>query len=147
MPRTFDEIDPSTSKKPFSTFAKHIAAFAGHPMTFVLACVLIMGWALSGQFFAYSNTWQLIINTGTTIATFLMVFLLQNTQNRDSAAMQLKLDELIRSDNEAHNALLDLEELTDKELEALHKKYEDLAAKARGQLRKGKKDTGSPEIL
>lgn len=147
MPRTFEEIDPSTSKKPFATFAKHIAAFTGHPMTFLFACLIIIAWAVSGQFFAYSNTWQLIINTGTTIATFLMVFLIQNTQNRDSAAIQLKLDELIRSDKEAHNALLDLEELTDKELEMLHKKYEDLAAKAREQLRKGKKDTGTPEVL
>ena len=142
-----EEIDPSSSKKPFATFSKMIATAAGHPFTFMLACLIIVGWAVSGQFFHYSDTWQLVINTSTTIVTFLMVFLIQNTQNRDSAAMQIKLDELIRTSNGGHNALLDLEELTEHELNAIKKKYEDLAAKARKDLRKGKKDTGSPEII
>ncbi len=148
MPRTsVNDIDPATSKKPFASFSKTVSNLTGHPFTFVGACLIILAWALMGKLFDYSDTWQLVINTGTTIITFLMVFLIQNTQNRDSAAMQIKLDELIRSDKEAHNALLDLEELTEKELVELKKKYEKLAADARAGLRKGKKDKGSPEVL
>lgn len=148
MPRTpVNDIDPATSKKPFAAFSKIVSSAAGHPFTFVLACLIILAWAMAGQFFDYSDTWQLVINTGTTIVTFLMVFLIQNTQNRDSAAMQIKLDELIRSDKIAHNALLDLEELTEKELMLLKKKYEKLATEARAGLRKGKKDKGMPEIF
>lgn len=134
------------SGKPFTRFSRHVSSAAGHPLGFITACLIILLWAASGQYFAYSNTWQLVINTGTTIVTFLMVFLIQNTQNRDSAAMQIKLDELIRTDKEAHNALLDLEELTEHELEALRSKYEHLAEEAREALRKGKKDTGRPEV-
>lgn len=139
-------IDPKTSRKPFAHFAKWTATSAGHPMVFMCACLIILAWAFSGRFFDYSDTWQLVINTGTTISTFLMVFLIQNTQNRDGAAMQIKLDELIRADKDAHCALLDLEELTETELEAIRKKYEDLAARAREELRKGRKDTGIPEV-
>ncbi len=117
----------------------------GHPAAFMLAVLLIMGWALTGPIFRFSDTWQLVINTGTTIVTFLMVFLIQNTQNRDSAAVQLKLDELIRAVQGAHNALLDLEELTEDDLERLRDHYEELARRARDDLKRGVLDTGSPE--
>ncbi len=137
-----EELLDQSPKKFFANLAKSVASAAGHPTGFIIALLLIATWASVGHIFNYSNTWQLIVNTGTTIVTFLMVFLIQNTQNRDSVAMQIKLDELIRTDKEAHNALLDLEELTEKELEALRKKYEMLAAEAREALRKGKKDTG-----
>lgn len=123
-------------------FAKATSWATGHPASFIIAFLIIVAWLVSGPAFGFSDTWQLVINTGTTIITFLMVFLIQNTQNRDSAAMQIKLDELIRSEREAHNALLDLEELTDKELALMKKQYEDLAEKARMLIRKGKKDTG-----
>lgn len=136
----------SQSRHPFNAFSKWTSYITGHPYTFVFALLIIATWALSGQYFEYSNTWQLVINTGTTIVTFLMVFLIQNTQNRESQAVQIKLDEIIRVDKEAHNALLDLEELTEKELLAIKSRYEKLAQEARKQLRKGKKDKGSPEI-
>ena len=97
-----------------------------------------MIWAVSGPLFGFSDTWQLVINTGTTIVTFLMVFLIQNTQNRDSEAMQVKLDELIRSIEGAHLALLDLEELEDKDLDRICKDYRELAKEARRDLREGK---------
>lgn len=147
MPKDFppELIEPSP-KKFFANFAKAIATAAGHPTGFIVAVCLIITWASVGHIFEYSNTWQLVVNTGTTIVTFLMVFLIQNTQNRDSVAMQIKLDELIRTDKEAHNALLDLEELTEKELEMLRRKYEALAAEARAALRKGKRDTGVKRI-
>ena len=141
-PDTFNPRMP----KPFTRFSRDVSSAAGHPLGFIVACLIILCWAASGRFFGYSDTWQLVINTGTTIVTFLMVFLIQNTQNRDSAAMQIKLDELIRTDKDAHNALLDLEELTEKELEALRKKYEMLAAEAREALRKGKNDTGIKQV-
>lgn len=141
------DIDPASSKKPFASFSKGVSSAAGHPIAFISAFLIILVWAMMGKFFDYSDTWQLVINTGTTIITFLMVFLIQNTQNRDGAAMQIKLDELIRSNKDAHNALLDLEELTEKELHLLKKKYEKLATDARDGLRKGKKDRGSPEIF
>jgi low affinity Fe/Cu permease len=102
-------------------------------------------WALSGPVFRFSDTWQLVINTSTTIVTFLMVFLIQNTQNRDSAALQLKLDELIRAIPGAHNVLLDLEELEEADLERLRGLYEALARRAREDLQQGLVDTGTPE--
>jgi len=108
--------------------------------------LVILGWAVTGPIFGFSDTWQLVINTGTTIITFLMVFLIQNTQNRDSAAMQLKLDELIRAINGAHNGLLDLEELSDEELDKIKSRYEELARQAREELRRGLKDTGTIEV-
>ena len=131
---------------PFAAFSKWVSSKVGHPATFSLAVLLIAAWFVTGPLFDYSNTWQLMINTGTTIVTFLMVFIIQNTQNRESAATQIKLDELIRADKDAHTVLLDLEELTEEELLALKAKYEDLAKVAREALRKGKKDTGSPEV-
>src|SRR5262245_43688711 len=118
----------------FGRFAKGAARVMGHPVAFILAVLIIVGWALCGPFFGYSDTWQLVINTSTTIVTFLMVFLIQNTQNRDSAAVQLKLDELIRAIHGAHNALLDLEELDAEDLERLRAAYEALARQARGGL-------------
>lgn len=130
----------------FSRFAKWTARASGHPTTFALALAIIAAWAATGPFFHFSDTWQLVINTGTTIVTFLMVFLIQNTQNRDSTAMQLKLDELIRSLEGAHNALLDLEELTEQDLDRIRQRYEDLARRAREDLRRGHRDTGRPEV-
>jgi low affinity Fe/Cu permease len=129
----------------FSRFAKKTARLAGRPAAFVLASGTIAAWLLTGPIFGFSDTWQLIINTGTTIVTFLMVFLIQNTQNRDTAAIQIKLDELIRATQGAHNALLDLEELEEDALEDFHDRYEKLAADARKELRRGRRDTGSPE--
>lgn len=130
----------------FSRFSSAASHKAGQPFAFALACFIILAWALLGPFFDFSNTWQLVINTGTTIITFLMVFLIQNTQNRDSEAMHLKLDELIRSNREAHNALLDMEELTEKDLDKIREHYRALASHARENLRQGKKDQGIPEI-
>jgi len=118
----------------FTGFANHIARAAGHPLTFAAAVLIILGWAVTGPIFGFSDTWQLIINTGTTIVTFLMVFLIQNTQNRDSTAMHLKLDEIIRAIDGAQNALLNLEELEDTELEAIHKRYRALAERAQNAL-------------
>jgi low affinity Fe/Cu permease len=115
----------------FSRFAKATARASGHHITFLVAVGVIVIWAVTGPLFGFSDTWQLVINTGTTIVTFLMVFLIQNTQNRDSEAMQLKLDELIRAVKGAHNALLDLEELDDEELERVRQDYEKLAEQAR----------------
>jgi len=129
----------------FSRFSKWTARHSGQPITFVLACFVILGWMISGPLFHFSDTWQLVINTATTIVTFLMVFLIQNTQNRDSEAIQVKLDELIRASSKAHNALLDLEELSVEELDAIRDRYEKLARDAREQLKKGHRDTGTPE--
>jgi low affinity Fe/Cu permease len=128
----------------FDRFARHIAYFAGHPLAFAGALALIVLWLVCGPLFGYSDTWQLVINTATTIVTFLMVFVIQNTQNRDGAALQIKLDELVRAMEGAHNGLLDLEELSEAELERFRKKYVELAARARSEIRRG--DTGSPEI-
>jgi low affinity Fe/Cu permease len=128
----------------FTRFAKKTAQLAGRPAAFGLALGTIVAWLVSGPLFGFSDTWQLIINTGTTIVTFLMVFLIQNTQNRDTAAIQIKLDELIRV-TRGHNALMDLEELDEKELELFREKYERMAAKARERMKRGDDDTGSPE--
>ena len=132
-------------KLSFQHFAKWTSRTTGRPSAFLLATLVIVAWVATGPFFDYSNTWQLVINTGTTIITFLMVFLIQNTQNRDSAAVQVKLDELIRAANGAHNALLDLEELEEAELDRIRATYQKLAARAREDLRRGNVDTASPE--
>jgi low affinity Fe/Cu permease len=110
-----------------------------------MAVAVIGVWILTGPLFAFSDTWQLVINTGTTIVTFLMVFLIQNTQNRDTEAIQLKLDELIRATQGAHNALLDLEELEEENLDDFKRKYQALAELARQQLVRGQLDTDTPE--
>jgi low affinity Fe/Cu permease len=116
-------------KKPgwFARFAQYVSHITGRPVAFIVAFTAIVVWGLTGQFFGFSDTWQLVINTATTIITFLMVFVIQNTQNRDTISMQIKLDELIFVTQKAHNALMNLEELDDRELEALRKDYERLA--------------------
>jgi low affinity Fe/Cu permease len=129
----------------YSRFAKATAHFCGRPRVFVIAVGLIAVWLVTGPIFRFSDTWQLVINTGTTIITFLMVFLIQNTQNRDTEAIQVKLDELIRATKGAHNALLDLEELEEENLNAFRAKYQALAGAARAELDRGVKDTGTPE--
>ena len=130
----------------FTRFAKVTARGAGHPATFCVAVAVIVLWAATGPIFGFSDTWQLVINTGTTIITFLMVFLIQSTQNRDAEATQVKLDELIRSIDGAHLALLDLEELDDKDLNRICTDYRDLAKEARKDLRAGKSDTDVREV-
>lgn len=130
----------------FQRFARASARAAGRPTTFVIAVVTIVIWALLGPIFGFSDTWQLVINTATTIITFLMVFLIQNTQNRDAEAMQLKLDELLRANRSAHNALLDIEELSEEELDQIKRSYEVLAKKALIAVRTGKSDLGTPEV-
>jgi len=125
----------------FTVFAKWAARATGHPLAFVVAATTIVVWAATGPMFGFNDTWQLVINTSTTIITFLMVFLIQNTQNRDSAAVQIKLDELIRSTKGAHNALLDLEEMEEQDIERLREDYEELASRARRDLAEGKCDT------
>jgi low affinity Fe/Cu permease len=135
------EIMSGKSASVFTRFAKWTAWATGRPATFVLAVFIIVVWGITGPLFNFSDTWQLVINTGTTIITFLMVFLIQNTQNRDTEALQVKLDELIRVTKGAHNALLDLEELDEIELERLRSTYEKLAAKARKNMESGIVDT------
>lgn len=129
----------------YSKFAKKAAHFCGRPRVFTIAVAIIAVWIVTGPIFGFSDTWQLVINTGTTIITFLMVFLIQNTQNRDTQAIQVKLDELIRATKGAHNALLDLEELEEETLDAFRLKYQALAAAARAKLDSGDLDTDSPE--
>jgi low affinity Fe/Cu permease len=129
----------------YSRFAKAASHFCGRPRVFTMAVAVIAVWLVTGPLFNFSDTWQLVINTGTTIVTFLMVFLIQNTQNRDTEAIQVKLDELIRATKGAHNALLDLEELEEENLDAFRAKYQALAAAARAELDKGLVDTGTPE--
>ena len=137
---------PGKSSSFFTRFAKWTARAAGKPMAFFLAVISVAFWAMTGPIFGFSDTWQLVINTGTTIVTFLMVFLLQNTQYRDSEAIQIKLDELIRAMEGAHNMLLELEELDEKDLDRIRAEYRKLAEKARKDLKKGKGDTGVPDV-
>jgi len=129
----------------YTRFAKRSARLAGRPATFSLAVCVLLAWLITGPLFNFSDTWQLVINTGTTIVTFLMVFLIQNTQNRDTEAMQVKLDELIRATKGAHNAILDLEELDEALLESFRRRYQALARKAREEIASGADDTGTPE--
>ena len=130
----------------FSGFARSLAVWTGRPSAFIVAVAAVVLWALCGPLFGFSDTWQLVINTSTTIITFLMVFLIQNTQNRDTEAIQLKLDELIRATQGAHNALLDLEEIDEKRVAQYKESYERLAAEAREKLQKGELDTDSPDV-
>ena len=130
----------------FQRFARASARAAGHPAAFGIAAACIVLWLAMGPVFHFSDTWQLVINTATTIVTFLMVFLIQNTQNRDSDALQLKLDELIRATKTAHNALLEIEELSEEELATLRSRYGLLAEEARARTRGGQSDLGTPEI-
>ena len=130
----------------FTRFAKWAARATGQPFSFMLAAGIIIVWAVTGPIFHFSDTWQLVINTGTTVITFLMVFLIQNTQNRDSLAIHLKLDELIRSHKGAHTALLNLEELSTEELDKFQRVYLQIAQKARKHLREGGDDTDVPRL-
>jgi low affinity Fe/Cu permease len=127
-------MKPTKSTSRFTRFAKWTARATGHPSAFVLAFSVIVVWVITGPIFSFSDTWQLVINTGTTIVTFLMVFLIQNTQNRDSEAIHIKLDELIRVMEDAHNGLLNLEELDEKELDLIRVDYVKLAEEARKAL-------------
>jgi low affinity Fe/Cu permease len=120
----------STTPSAFRRFAHSVSHAAGAPSAFVLACLVIVVWAVTGPFFRYSDTWQLAINTGTTIVTFLMCFVIQNTQNRDSQVVQLKLDELIRAVEAARTELVDMEDLSDEELHRLQHQFESLRTTA-----------------
>jgi low affinity Fe/Cu permease len=126
---------PAKSRSRFTRLTKATARASGRPVTFFLAVLVIVAWAVSGPLFGFSDTWQLVINTGTTIVTFLMVFLIQSTQNRDTEALQLKLDEVIRCIGHARNELLDLEELEEKDLDRIKGTFQDIARKARGEPR------------
>ena len=114
----------------FSRFSSKVSRQAGRPAVFGAACLIVVVWAMTGPAAGFSETWQLVINTGTTIVTFLMVFIIQNTQTRDTAALQIKLDELIRTTADANNALLDLEEMSEHDIERYHRLYEKLAKAA-----------------
>lgn len=138
--------EPRKNKDGFRKFARLSARWTGRPSAFILAVVFILVWIVTGPIFHFSDTWQLVINTATTIVTFLMVFLIQNTQNRDSEAVQLKLDELLRSTSGAHNALLEIEELSEEELDEIKCCYTKLAERALADLRSGKSDLGTPDV-
>jgi low affinity Fe/Cu permease len=135
-----------TLRSAFSQAARQAARAMGHPLALFCAVALVVVWAFAGPHFHYSDTWQLVINTGTTIITFLMVFLIQNTQNRDTDAIQIKLNELIRAAEGAHNAVVALEDLDDDQLTRLREKYGRLAERARERLERGGRDTDAPEV-
>ena len=135
---------PTRPRSVFSRFSKWTARTTGRPFTFVLAVLVIVVWAISGPLFGFSDTWQLVINTGTTIVTFLMVFLIQATQNRDAEAMQVKLDEIIRAIGSARNEVLDLEELEEEDLDEIRQTYADLATKAREGRKPRRRKTPAP---
>ena len=137
---------PTKSRSWFTRFAKTTSRWSGRPISFLLAVLVVLTWLVTGPLFGFSDTWQLVINTGTTIVTFLMVFLIQNTQYRDAEAVQVKLDELLRVTRGAHNTLLDLEELEDQELDRMREMYQDIARRARDEVRRGRRDTGVPHI-
>ena len=139
-------MTPAKSSSWFTRFAKRTAHVTGQPFTFALAVLVIAAWAITGPLFHFSDTWQLIINTGTTIITFLMVFLIQSTQNRDAEAVHIKLDELLRISPGAHNVLMDLEELEEAELDRLRAAYVRLAQQARETDDDGRSAQGVPDI-
>ena len=139
-------MPPTKTHSMFTRFAKTTSRATGRPLAFGLAAAVVLAWIVTGPLFGYSDSWQLVINTGTTIVTFLMVFLIQNTQYRDAEAVQVKLDELLRTTRGAHNVLLDLEELEDEELQRIKAQYEELAEQARERLRRGGTDTDVPEV-
>lgn len=126
----------------FNLVAKKASYAAGTPWTFLAAVTIVVVWALSGPIFRFNDTWQLVINTGTTIITFLMVFLIQHSQNADAAAVQIKLDELIRATAEANNELLDLEELDEERLEEIRREYERMAREAGDALERARRCHG-----
>jgi len=130
----------------FGRLARAASRAAGHPLAFGLAAATIVVWAATGPLFHFSDTWQLVINTSTTIVTFLMVFLIQHAQNRESAAVQLKLNELLRAVRGAHLALLDVERLTPQDLDRLLARYAALAEEGRAALRRGELDTGAGHV-
>jgi low affinity Fe/Cu permease len=139
-------MTPAKSSSWFTRMAKTTARATGQPVTFALAAFVVVAWAISGPLFDWSDTWQLVINTGTTIITFLMVFLIQSTQNRDTEAVQVKLDELLRISPGAHNMLMNLEELEESELARIRAVYVLLAEKARQGIDDGRSDEGVPDI-
>jgi len=130
----------------FGRFARETSRAAGRPSAFMLALGIVLLWVVTGPIFGFSDTWQLVINTGTTIITFLMVFLIQATQNRDSEALQVKIDELIRATEGAHNALMDLEEIDEEKMDRIRKGYAKLAEEARGAKKSGRPDTDRPTV-
>lgn len=139
-------MSPFKTSSWFTRLSRTTSRIVGRPPSFALAVAVILVWCVTGPLFHYSDTWQLAINTGTTIITFLMVFLIQGTQNRDAEAVQVKLDELLRVTAGAHNALLDLEELEQSELDQIRANYTRLAARARQTLSSGGIDTDSPDV-
>ncbi len=120
----------------FDRFAQWLANWTGRPLSFAIALLLIVAWALTGPLFDYNDTWQLVINTSTTIITFLMVFLIQNTQNRDNDELHIKIDELLRTTRRAHKALLDLEDMDPAELHALRKQYQRMGEREESRKRR-----------
>lgn len=144
--RRFPHGKPRKEHHGFQHFSRIAARTVGRPTAFILALGLIVVWAILGPVFHFSDTWQLVVNTATTIVTFLMVFLIQNTQNRDSEAIQIKLDELLRATKGCHNAVLDIEELSEEELDQIKRGYTLLARKALKEIRNGKSDLGIPEM-
>ena len=137
---------PTKPRSWYARFAKTTARVTGRPAIFLVALGVVVAWVVTGPLFQFSDTWQLVINTTTTIVTFLMVFLIQSTQYRDAEAVQVKLDELLRATKGAHVALLALEELEDKELDRIRAEYLRLAEQAREELRRGQTDTGNPDV-
>ena len=137
---------PTKPRSHFTRFAKWTAHATGRPVTFFLAALVIVVWIVTGPIFKFSDTWQLVINTGTTIITFLMVFLIQHTQNHQGDAVQIKLDELIRAMHGAHNYLLDLEDASGEELRVLKEQYKRLHELAAKRREKGESDVDAPEM-